>query len=427
MRVTFLTQYYPPEMGAPQARISEFARGLAQRGWDVTVLTAMPNYPAGRVFPEYRGRWYASERVNDVNVRRVPIRPSGSGRVSSRLAAALSFAASATVAGLCSLRRGGVLITESPPLTLGPAGALITRLGRCTHVLNISDLWPRSLVEMGVLRNGPLVRASEAVEALSYRSAALITAQSPDIVREIRQRFPDRDVRLLSNGVDTDRFRPDLRSDAVRSSLGASHAVLVTYAGLHGLAQGLDAILDAAHRLRGKSGVEFLLIGDGPAKPRLVDRARELGLKNVRFLPPAPRDRIAALLASSDIALITLSQSLLGAIPSKVYEAMASGVPIVAATGGGAAEMVGEAGAGISVQPGDAAEIADAVARLAADPALRGHCGAAGRRLACERYDRRIWIDRLAHYLETTAAVPTVVAEGSQAPGGRPASTLRRT
>lgn len=401
MHVTFLTQYYPPEMGAPQARISEFAKGLKRRGWDVEVITALPNYPGGKVFPDYRGRWFCREVRDGIPLRRTWIRPDGSGRMLSRLVAALSFALSASSACIAAGRRGGVLIAESPPLTVAPAGALVARILRSAYVVNVSDLWPLSLVEMGVIRDKPIIRAAEAIEALSYRASALITAQAPGIVENIRERFPNTNVKLLSNGVDTDAFSPKLRSDELRRSLGVEPGtVLVTYAGLHGLAQGLDSIVDAAHLLRESSNVKFLLVGDGPTKAALVARAEKLELGNVCFLPPRPRSDIAELLASSDIALITLARPLRGAIPSKIYEAMASGIPVVAATGGGAAKIIGDAGAGVAVEAGNSEEIASAIAGLAADPSKRLECGRAGRLSVEQHYDRRIWIDRLVSYLE---------------------------
>ena len=398
-RVTFLTQYFPPEMGAPQARISEFARGLADRGWEVSVVTALPNYPTGRVFEAYRGRMSALERMGPVTVRRTWIRPDATGRVSARLACAASFAASGLTACLLHIPKGGVLVAESPPLTLGPVGAIASRLRRRGYVLNVSDLWPSSLIEMGVLRDGWVARWAYAVEAASYRSALLITAQSPAIMENIQARFPERRVALLSNGVDTSLFRPELRSDEARRHVGAEGKVLVTYAGLHGLAQGLDAVIEAAHTLRNEPNLLFLLVGDGPEKASLVERASRLGLQNVRFMPPTDRRSVARLLASSDIALVTLRRPIRGAVPSKVYEAMASGVPVVAATEGGAAALVAETGAGLTVKPGDSAAIAAALLQLAGDADLRERCGLAGRRAACERYDRRIWLGKLSDYL----------------------------
>jgi glycosyltransferase involved in cell wall biosynthesis len=176
------------------------------------------------------------------------------------------------------------------------------------------------------------------------------------------------------------------------------------YAGLHGIAQGLEQILEAAARLSAERPVVFVLIGDGPEKPRLVARARELGLSRVRFLEPRPRDEMPALLASADMAVIPLKTPLPGAVPSKIYEAMGAGVPIVLIAGGEAASIVSETGAGVALAPGDAAALADALGAMAADPARREALGRSGRRAALERYDRREIAERFIAHLERGAS-----------------------
>jgi glycosyltransferase involved in cell wall biosynthesis len=304
-----------------------------------------------------------------------------------------------------SRHKGGLLIAESPPLTLALSGVLAARVMRCGYVLNVSDLWPRSLVEMGVLKRPALIRAAEAIESRSYRSTKLITAQSPDIVANIRERFPACTVELLSNGVDTTRFHPGLRSASYRESVGIGpDDVLVTYAGLHGFAQGLNAVIVAADVVKEKKYIKIMLVGDGPAKAALMEQATQLGLDNVRFLSPIPREQVSVLLASSDIALVTLARPLLGAIPSKVYEAMASGAAVISATGGGADKFISESGAGLLATPGDAPEIAAQIMRLASDTDMRARSGAAGRQLACRQFDRALWADKLALLLEAAHA-----------------------
>ena len=343
------------------------------------------------------------DKVGEVPVARTWIRPSGSGRVIPRLLCALSFSVSAAVYGLLSRFRHDVLISESPPLTVGPLGALLAKRARAKHIMNVSDLWPRSLIEMGVLHPGPVARLAYAVERYSYKSARMVTGQSPDIVDDIASRFPGLDVRLLSNGVDTTLFHPGLRSSAVRRSLGVETGTLVTYAGLHGMAQGLEAVVEAAYLLRQTKGLEFRFIGEGPVKTALVRRAESLGLVNVRFLPAMPREEVRSILASSDIIVVPLARPLFGAVPSKLYEAMASGVPVVVATGGGAHRIVEESGAGLSVTPGNAHEIAEAIQRLALDADLRQKCGQAGREYVCSYFDRKLWVAKLAQYVEEIA------------------------
>lgn len=400
MHVTFYTQYYPPEMGAPAARISDFARGLAARGCKVDVVTAMPNYPTGRVFPGYEGKRFCCELVDGIAVRRAPIHPDGSDKLTKRLRAALSFAASSIPLCASGKRREGVVVVESPPLTLPPAALASALWSRRPVVVNVSDLWPSSLVEMGVLRNRLLTKLAFLIEAKCYKTARMVTAQAPDIVTNIRSRFPAVDVRLLSNGVDTQAFRPDLRDELSRRELGASpDDVLVVYAGLHGLAQGLEAVIRAAQLVSSRPHIRFALVGDGPTKATLIDTVERMHLRNVKFVAPVQRNHLSKLLASADIGLVTLAHPLLGAVPSKIYEAMASGLTVVAATGGTAESIVTEWRTGICVQPGNADQIASAITQLSEDHQLRASCGKAGRTVACQVYDRSIWVDRLLDYL----------------------------
>jgi glycosyltransferase involved in cell wall biosynthesis len=270
-------------------------------------------------------------------------------------------------------------------------------------VFNVSDLWPESAVRLGALGPGPALRAAEALEAFCYRRAWLVTGQSREILEHIRGRFPGVPVYHLSNGVDTELFRPERRSAESRASLldgEPAGSCVALYAGLHGIAQGLEQILDAAARVPAERPVVFVLIGDGPEKPRLLARARELGLSRVRFLEPRPREEMPGLLASADVAVIPLKTPLPGAVPSKIYEAMGAGVPIVLIAGGEAASIVSDSGAGVALPPGDTAALAEALGALAADPARREALGRSGREAALARFDRREIADRFIAHLE---------------------------
>jgi glycosyltransferase involved in cell wall biosynthesis len=204
----------------------------------------------------------------------------------------------------------------------------------------------------------------------------------------------------LSNGVAADVFRPDIASDKTRAELAPEEATIALYAGLHGYAQGLEHVLDAAARLRDLESLEVVLIGDGPEKRAMIDRARSGGLDNVRFLDPAPREKMPVILASADIALVPLKERLFGAVPSKLYEAMGAGLPVVLMTGGEAEDIVTESGAGVVVTPGDVEALASAIRRLANDPVGRRAMGARGREAALARFDRKAIADAFIDYLE---------------------------
>lgn len=408
MHLGILTQYYPPEMGAPQARLSELAAHTVRRGHVVTVLTAMPNYPTGRIHDGY-GRWFMRERRDEVDVIRTAIYPTQKADLARRLTNYFSFVASSAACGSVVLDRLDYLLVESPPLFLGISGVWLSRLKGARLIFNVSDLWPESAVRLGVLRAGSMSwRLSARLEGWCYRRAWLVTGQSRSTVADIAARYPACLTFHLSNGVDTTRVRPDCASDRARSELTAGRAgqCIVFYAGLHGLAQGLDQATRAAQLLEGEA-VRLVLMGDGPEKPRLVAEARARQASNVDFLDPRPAADVPAYLASADIVLICLKTRIPGAVPSKLYEAMASARPVLLVDEGEAAEIVTEHRAGIVVRPGDIDGIASAIRTLAANPRLRWELGANGRRAAEQRFDRaRIaaaFIDHLESCLEPWA------------------------
>ncbi len=398
MRFAILTQYYPPEMGAPQARLSELAARFVDRGHEVVVLTAMPNYPRGRIDPGYRGLLRREER-DGVRVVRTAIYPTKSVGMVRRMASYLSFVASSALLGAVFLPRVDYLLTESPPLFLGLSGFFLSRLKGARWIFNVADLWPEGAVEMGIVSDGPALRAARALEAFCYRRAWLVSGQSRGILENIESRFPEVETHHLSNGVDTELFAPGVAPARQRLGLGREGHPVAVYAGLHGIAQGLGQILDAAARLD-EARLDIVLVGDGPEKEELVARARQLALANLRFLDPLPRSAMPELLASADIAIACLGRTLLGAVPSKIYEAMGAGRPLVLVAEGEPAEIVRRAGAGLTVAPGDVAGLAAALRRLAENPDERRGMGRRGRRAAESRFDRQRICDRFIDLLE---------------------------
>jgi len=401
LRIGVLTQYYPPEIGAPQARLSNLAAHLREHGHEVHVLTAMPNYPQGRIYPGYGGV-FRRERFPGIQIIRTFVYPA-TGVGHKRLLNYTSFMLSSTALGAIALPRLDYLLTESPPLFLGVSGYILSRLKRARWIFNVSDLWPESAVKMGVLKPGPALRLAESLEMFCYRKAWLVTGQSREILSFIQRRRPGTNLYHLSNGVASDMFRPDLRCAEVRSRLGHGRQIIALYAGLHGYAQGLHHVLEAADRLRDVSDLAFVLIGDGPEKQALVDWAESHRLENVEFLDAAPREEIPAILASADIALIPLKERLVGAVPSKLYEAMGAGLPVVLMTGGEGEEIVNETGAGLAVAPGDVDALAAAIRRLVNSPEERREMGARGRQAACTRFDRKLIADEFIDFLESQA------------------------
>lgn len=397
MHFAILSQYYPPEMGAPQARLSELAQRFLARGHHVSVLTAMPNYPRGKIYPGYGGL-VRREDLEGVRVVRSTLYPSKSPRILPRLISYMSFVSTSALSGTFCLPKIDYLLTESPPLFLGMTGYYLSRLKGARWIFNVSDLWPEGAVDLGIIEDGLALRLARRLEAFCYRKSFLVTGQSRGILGNIEQRFPEVETHHLSNGVDPRLFHPEVAADRDRFGIPEG-AIVALYAGLHGVFQGLDQLLEAAHRLRDIEDFRLVLVGDGPDKEHLKRQAAERRLGNVLFLDPQPRDAMPQLVASADISVACLKTKILGAVPSKIYEAMGGGKPLMLVAEGEAAQIVDETGCGLAVDPGDLDGLAEAMRRLVEDEALRRRLGLAGRRASEDRFDRwriaDLFIDRL--------------------------------
>jgi glycosyltransferase involved in cell wall biosynthesis len=409
MHLAVLTQYYPPEIGAPQARLSDLASHFVRRGHTVTVLTAVPSYPVGKIYPGYRGlRLIGREQQDGIDVIRTLVYPTQKTDLVHRLANYFSFVLGSATAGSLLLKPPDYLLVESPPLFLGLVGVWLSVLKRTRLIFNVSDLWPESAVRLGVLREGSVsFQLSSRLEGFCYRRAWLVTGQTKTILSNIIKRFPKCRTFHLSNGVDTKRFR------RVRSSLESaadSHGngnFVALYAGLHGIAQGLGQVLDAAEVLCDREAMRFLFVGDGPEKKRLMQQAEERGIRNVQFLHPRSAQEVPGLLATADALLVPLGLHLPGAVPSKLYEAMASGRPVVLVAQGEAADIVRNHCAGIIVAPGDIAGLTSALRKLRAEPELCRRMGANGVRAAAKHFDRTNIANQFIDYLESNLRRPS--------------------
>ena len=392
MKLTILTQYYPPEIGAPQRRLSSLARHFVRAGHEVRVLTAMPNYPRGEIYPGYGGA-ARRETIDGVSVLRTWIVPTQRTNYAHRLANYFSFVgSSAAIGAALDPGRSDYLLVESPPLFLGMSGAWLSRVQRARLIMNVSDLWPESAVRLGVVREGSLVhRASARLERWCYRRAWMISGQSREIVADIEARVPGCRTYHLSNGVEVSEFGPEHAGPDARAALGVDGdgSCVALYAGLHGIAQGLPQLLAASSTLQAeRTPMDLVFIGDGPMKQDLQREAAARGLGRVRFLDARPPAALPPLLASADILLVPLGMPIPGAVPSKLYEAMASGRPVVLVATGEAAAIVREHDAGLVVAPGDAAGLAAALRTLRDDPIRRRALGENGRRAAVQFFDR---------------------------------------
>jgi glycosyltransferase involved in cell wall biosynthesis len=395
MRILILTQYFPPEVGAAQNRLNDLASRLCSSGHSVTVLTSLPSYPKGKIFEGYRGRLAMIEKSTGMRIIRTWLYATKKKESFSRLLNYLSFAISSYIGGIFAGGAADVVLVESPPLFLAVSGYLLSKLKRAKFALNISDLWPESAVALGILRNVRLNKWITAIEEGLYERASFVTGQTEGIVNSIRRRCSGVKVELLTNGVSPEfmQFAEEWRNKrtCAQVGLGVSGKFVVGYAGLHGLVYGLDDVLEVAACLSDIPEIIFVLIGDGPEKKRLQDKARQRKLINVLFYPSQPAAQMPKILAAVDVALITLKRHELfkGTLPSKLFEAMGAGIPVIAAMEGESQSVLQRANCGICVEPENMAEMKEAVLRLYQNSDLCKKYGENGRNYVAVHYNRR--------------------------------------
>jgi colanic acid biosynthesis glycosyl transferase WcaI len=417
MRILYFSQYYPPEVGATQTRAAEMARYLAGAGHDVTVVTEVPNHPSGIIPPEYRGKLWERGREDGIDVLRLWVAASPKKTFRTRMAFYLSYMAVAGVAGSALSGRYDVVIATSPPLFVGAAGLAAAAVRNVPFVFEVRDLWPESAVALGELNNPRAIAAAERLESLLYRRASQVIAVTRGIRDRLMERgLPESKVALIGNGANTEHFRFDSRTrEEVRHKLGLQDNFVAMYAGIHGIAQGLETVLDAAARLHADPRIVFVLVGEGPRKSALVERLSDLGLKNVRFMPEVPSAEMPGYLSAADCSVVPLKDEPVfrGALPSKMFEAWACSRPVVLSVGGEAASVLEEAHGGVACPPEDAGAIARAIRQLADNPDEAAEMGRSGRALVEARYSRQAQARLLESLLRAEV-------DGQQEAAGKP-------
>jgi colanic acid biosynthesis glycosyl transferase WcaI len=415
VKILYVSQYFPPEMGAPAARAAELAQHWAQAGHDVSVLTGFPNHPTGVVPPEWRsrfGRLAHREKAGRVDVFRTWLWPLPNRKAHERMRNYTSFCLSAAVRGL-SLPRPDVIIGSSPQLLVGLAAWWLAFAKRVPFVFEVRDLWPESLIAVGVgNENSILNKMLSAIAGFLYKHSehvVVVTSAFKDHLVE-HWRVPPEKISVVENGVETDLFAPQ-PADAclsLRQQLDAEGKFLVCYVGTMGMAHGLETLLDAAGQLRQENpNVLFLLVGEGAEKERIKAIAQSRGLSNVRFLDQQPRERIPAIISASDSCLVLLKKTdvFKTVIPTKMLEFMSCARPVILGVQGQAQKILEEAGAGIVIEPENSAALAQAINRLAGDPALGETLGRNGREYIVRRFSRRQTAEDYVQVLEELCGI----------------------
>lgn len=382
MKILFLCQYFPPEPGAPAARTHEHAREWVRMGHDVTVVCGVPNHPDGIILPRYRDSFLYEEIVDGIRVLRCWFLAAPNA---GRFRRSLAFVTFMIAAVVWSLVQGGnvdIVIATSPQLLVGLAGYVTALIKRCPFVFEVRDLWPKQIIDLGVLQNPHIIRWLSNLEFFLYRKAACIITVAEAARREIISRgINSAKIHTITNAVALDVFTPKSRMGIMRFRYGWGERLIVMYVGTHGMSQGLETVLHAARLLQNREDIHFVFVGSGAEREALMSLAHTLNLRNVEFIPSQPREEIPDFYAGADLCLVPLKKRdvFLTNIPSKMFEIMACGRPIILGAGGQAQELLEAAGAGLAVPPEDPEALAQAIVTLANDTGLRDQYGTNGR------------------------------------------------
>lgn len=393
IRLLILTQYFPPEVGAPQNRLFELAVRLKNKGVDVSILTAMPNYPKMEVQKEYVGKKYVYEESEGLKIHRTWIYVSKSKGIIKRLLNYFSFVFSSAWYGKRKTGDVDFILCESPPLFLGYSALYLAKKKKAKLIFNVSDLWPESAEKLGVVTNSSMLKMAYNLEEKLYKASVLVSGQTQGICQNINQRFPQVKTYWLPNGVDMNYYNPqqitagDFR---IKNNIGANDFVFL-YAGIIGLAQGLEIILEAAKSVKDKSHLKFVLLGNGPEKPKLIDLQKQYGLSNVIFIDFVPKSQMPQVLKSVNAAIIPLKKLDLfkGAIPSKIFESLAMELPILLGVDGEARELfIDKGNCGIYFEPENVSELVKAILEISSDSTKAKQLGTNGRNYVNQNFNR---------------------------------------
>ena len=414
MKILYVSQYYPPEMGAPAARASELARHWASAGHDVTIFTGFPNHPTGIVPPEWRARLRRltyCETVDGVIIYRTWLWPLPNRKAHERMRNYASFCVSAALRGL-TLPKPDVIIASSPQLLVGLSGWWLALAKHVPLVFEVRDLWPESLVAVGAGDANSLLHLTLAkIAGFLYERSNLIVVVTPAFKDHLitQWRIPAERIAVVENGVETDLFAPSALAStgALRKELGVESNFLICYVGTMGMAHGLETLLDAAAKLQQRNpSVVFLLIGEGAEKQRIKDLAQSHGLANVRFLDQQPREKIPSFISAADACLVLLKKTdvFKTVIPTKMLEFMACARPVILGVDGQARQIVEQANAGIVIEPENSGALVQAINQLAENRQLGTALGQRGREYILQNFSRRStaekYIDILTRLVE---------------------------
>jgi glycosyltransferase involved in cell wall biosynthesis len=373
MRIVVISHFFPPEIGAPSARLYEMARHWVELGNEVHVVTCFPNHPTGIIPEEYKGKKYMYEEMDGIHVHRNYVYATPNKGFIKKTLGHISFMFSSVVISMRKIKEPDVIVTSSPTFFSIFSGYWYSLRKKASFVLEIRDLWPAAMIELGVMKKGVITNILEKMELFFYRKSKKLIMVTKSFKENVVSRGIDGSkVHVITNGVDQELFYPKGKNKDIINKYDLENKFVISYVGAHGISQNLSTILKVAKNLEKDRDIQFLFIGEGAEKGKLKNTASEWAISNVTFIDSQPKEMIPEFYNASDICLIPLKNIELFKtfIPSKMFEIMACGVPIVASLEGEAADILNESKAAEVVKPDNPEEIMQAIIKIKNDKVL---------------------------------------------------------
>jgi glycosyltransferase involved in cell wall biosynthesis len=392
VNITCYSHYFIPEIGAPSARIYDLCQQWLDMGHCVQVVTCFPNHPTGRLYPKYKSGLYLYEKLDGIDVHRHWTYITPNRGFLKKTFGHMSYLPSSLVLSNPRAGKADVAIGTSPTFFAAMAAAWTGYKQKIPFIMEIRDLWPSIFVELGILRNRRVIRWLERWELALYRQATRVVTVTEAFRKDLIKRgVPEKKIITIPNGADVEFWRPERAPSDLGRKLGVEDCFVVLYIGAHGISQALESVLASAGRLRDYPRIQFLFVGEGAEKEKLVRRARQNRLKNVHFLGSVEKKEVKKFYALADVCLVPLKNiPLFGAfIPSKMFEIMSMGRPIIGSVRGESAQILRRSGGALVVEPEDGAAIAQAILWACEHPQEAQSMGQRARQFVLEHYSRR--------------------------------------
>lgn len=365
MKILFISDNFLPEVNAPATRTHQHCREWVKQGAEVTVITCVPNFPRGKVYEGYKNKLYQVEEIDGIRVIRVWSYIAANKGFYKRTMDFVSFAFMAFWVGL--FRKTDVIIATSPQFFTAIGGYFLGLFKRKPWIMEVRDLWPESIKAVGAMKEGRVYNFLERLELFLYRKAAKVVVVTDKFKENLTSRgIPADKIEVVKNGVILDEYIPQAKNAPLRQKLGLDDKFVLTYLGTHGMAHGLDFVLESAAKIKENDDVHFLLIGDGAEKSKLIGIKEKLNLSNVTLHPPVPKTEVHEYISASDVALVCLKKSdtFKSVIPSKIFENAAMQCPILLGVEGESKDIIESYHAGTCFEPENEREFIDKVLEM---------------------------------------------------------------